>query len=72
MNLKTPILGLFGSACNILGDTLLHEQELLRAQDDADFKLMYEQLVPVLYRVAYNVVREEDIAEGLCMMPSLQ
>ncbi|AEH40048.1 RNA polymerase sigma factor [Treponema pallidum] len=45
---------------------MLHEQELLRAQDDADFKLMYEQLVPVLYRVAYNVVREEDIAEGLC------
>ncbi|WPQ90448.1 RNA polymerase subunit sigma-24, partial [Treponema pallidum] len=44
---------------------MLHEQELLRAQDDADFKLMYEQLVPVLYRVAYNVVREEDIAEGL-------
>ena len=38
----------------------------LDALSDKDFKTIYDAAVPALYKVAYNVVREEDAAEDLC------
>ena len=38
----------------------------LDALSDKDFKIIYDAAVPALYKVAYNIVREEDAAEDLC------
>ena len=42
------------------------DTESLNALSDKDFKTIYDAAVPALYKVAYNVVREEDAAEDLC------
>lgn len=42
------------------------EQQILDATKDEDVKYIYDKLMPVLYRVAYNIVGIEDIAEDLC------
>ena len=39
---------------------------ILRATSDEDFRAIYEALMPVIYKVAYNIVREGDIAEDIC------
>lgn len=38
----------------------------LNALCDKDFKLIYDAAIPALYKVAYNIVKEEDAAEDLC------
>lgn len=38
----------------------------LDALSDGDFKIIYDAAIPALYKVAYNVVRDEDAAEDLC------
>jgi RNA polymerase sigma factor, sigma-70 family len=38
----------------------------LDAAKDNDFQKIYAELMPVLFKVAYNIVRAEDIAEDLC------
>ena len=39
---------------------------ILRATSDEDFRAIYEALMPIIYKVAYNIVREGDIAEDIC------
>ena len=39
---------------------------ILRATSDEDFRAIYEALMPVIYKVAYNIVREGDVAEDIC------
>ena len=39
---------------------------ILRATSDEDFRAIYEALIPIIYKVAYNIVREGDIAEDIC------
>lgn len=49
------------------GETkLFDELAPLDALSDKDFKTIYDAAVPALYKVAYNIVREEDAAEDLC------
>jgi len=49
------------------GETKLFDEIApLDALSDKDFKTIYDAVVPALYKVAYNVVREEDAAEDLC------
>ncbi|MEL3904883.1 MAG: RNA polymerase sigma factor [Treponemataceae bacterium] len=40
--------------------------EVLDATNDSDFQRIYSELMPVLFKVGYNIVRTEDIAEDLC------
>ncbi|CEM61317.1 RNA polymerase sigma factor [Treponema phagedenis] len=41
-------------------------EKTLRAADENDFRLIYDSVMPVLYKVVYNIVREEDAAEDIC------
>lgn len=41
-------------------------KEALDATDSTDFRVIYDNLMPVLFKVAYNIVKIEDIAEDLC------
>ena len=45
---------------------MFSEKGSLRATSDEDFRSIYEALMPVIYKVAYNIVREGDIAEDIC------
>ena len=40
--------------------------EPLDALSDKDFNTIYNTAVPALYKVAYNIIREEDAAEDIC------
>lgn len=42
------------------------DSDVLDAAKDSDFQKIYAELMPVLFKVAYNIVRAEDIAEDLC------
>ena len=46
---------------------MFSEKGSLRATSDEDFRSIYEALMPVIYKVAYNIVREGDIAEDICL-----
>lgn len=48
------------------GLKLFEHSVLLDALSDKDFKTIYDAAFPALYKVAYNVVRDEDAAEDLC------
>ena len=41
-------------------------QKPLRACDEKDFTEIYREAMPVIYKVSYRVVRDEDAAEDLC------
>ena len=45
---------------------LFDELVPLDALSDKDFKTIYDAAVPALYKVAYNIVREDDAAEDQC------
>ncbi len=45
---------------------MFNKKEMLRAVSDEDFKTIYQALMPVIYKVSYNIVREEDAAEDIC------
>ena len=42
------------------------KKEALKAVSEEDFKTIYETLMPVLYKVSYNIVGDEDTAEDIC------
>lgn len=44
----------------------MEEITALDATNNSDFKKIYNELMPVIYKVAYNVVRSEDAAEDIC------
>ncbi len=39
---------------------------MLRATSDSDFKRMYQDLMPIVYKVSFNIVKEEEVAEDIC------
>ena len=39
---------------------------MLDTTSEADFKLIYENLMKVMYKVAYNITREREVAEDMC------
>lgn len=45
---------------------MFNEKSVLDAQSDKDFEVIYRATMQVLYKIAYNVVREEDAAEDIC------
>lgn len=45
---------------------MFDSKEALDATKDGDFKYIYDSLMPVLYKVAYNIVKIEDTAEDVC------
>ncbi|MGP1593963.1 MAG: RNA polymerase sigma factor [Treponema sp.] len=45
---------------------MFSETEPLDALSDRDFRIIYDNVLPALYKVAYNIVREQDAAEDLC------
>lgn len=47
-------------------ENLLKTTEALDATNDEDFRKIYDNLMPVLFKVAYNVIKIEDIAEDMC------
>lgn len=47
-------------------DDLLDKIEVLDATKDEDFNTIYREVMPVLFKVSYNIVLSEDIAEDLC------
>ena len=44
----------------------IFDSDVLDAAKDSDFQKIYAELMPVLFKVAYNIVRAEYIAEDLC------
>lgn len=40
--------------------------KMLDTTSEADFKLIYENIMKVMYKVAYNITREREIAEDMC------
>ena len=40
--------------------------KMLDSTSEADFKLIYENIMKVMYKVAYNITREREIAEDIC------
>ncbi len=45
---------------------MFNKKEMLKATSDQDFKTMYQALMPVIYKVSYNIVKEEEVAEDIC------
>lgn len=45
---------------------MFKETVSLDALSDADFRRIYDTVISMLYKVAYNIVREEDAAEDIC------
>jgi len=39
---------------------------MLDTTSEADFKLIYENIMKVMYKVAYNITREREVAEDMC------
>ena len=39
---------------------------MLDATSEIDFKLIYENIMKVMYKVSYNIIREREIAEDIC------
>lgn len=52
--------------CNILENNVFNKRDVLKASSDSDFKFIYEALMPVIYKVSYNIVGEEETAEDIC------
>ncbi len=44
----------------------MFNNKALKATEDSDFKEMYRVLMPVIFKVSYNIVREEEAAEDIC------
>lgn len=42
------------------------KKEALKAVSEEDFKTIYKTLMPVIYKVSYNIVGDEDTAEDIC------
>ena len=45
---------------------MFERTESLDALSAADFRRIYDTVIAMLYKVAYNIVREEDAAEDIC------
>lgn len=45
---------------------MFNKRDVLKASSDSDFKFIYEALMPVIYKVSYNIVGEEETAEDIC------
>ncbi len=45
---------------------MFEEKKMLSARSDADFELIYKATIKVLYKIAFNVIREDDTAEDVC------
>ena len=39
---------------------------MLDTTSEADFKMIYENIMKIMYKVAYNITREREIAEDIC------
>lgn len=45
---------------------MFNSKKPLKALSDSHFRLIYERTMSIIYKVAYNIVREEDAAEDIC------
>ena len=41
-------------------------QQMLDTQSETDFRIIYEKIMNIIYRVAYNVTKNREIAEDIC------